>query len=231
MKTGKLLATVAATLIAGAILNAQTPPADPKPGEAKPGDAKPAETKPAEAKPASDPAKTPETKPATEPLKKGKPFSAIEQRSYSTVCEALQFNMKMAERAIHKKDDKLLNEIGAKVQSQTSTYWKPIVGYGEQRVKDTVKDIPQDMSKSDKDELGKVDKEKDEKKWRVEFLELFAKNAKRNSRTVQAALKALQDGELKTLGPNLAKALDGQAEQIEAAYKEAKNPKKDEKKK
>src|SRR5690349_5099935 len=105
MKTGKLLATLAATMIAGAILNAQTPPATP--ADAKPGEAKPAETKPAEAKPAADATKAPETKPAdakapepaADPTKKGKPFSAIEQRSFAAVCEVLQFHMKMAERA------------------------------------------------------------------------------------------------------------------------------------
>ena len=86
--------------------------------------------------------------------------------------------------------------------------------------------IPIEISKQDKSDIDKLGKAKEDK-WRVEYYELFARQAKRNARTVDTAAKSFTDPELKQFGTALSKTFNDQAETLESTYKGLKNAKKD----
>jgi hypothetical protein len=207
MSTRHILTITAATLLAAPFLNAQapapgTPPAVP-------------------ATPATPPAAG-----ATDPTKKVRPLSPTEQRSLAQVFDAMQFHMRMGAIAKSKnKDDKDFVAFGTRINKEITDQWTPLINLATTRGMDN-KNIPIEVSKQDKSDIDKLGKAKDDK-WRLEYYELFSKQAKRNARAVDTAAKSFTDPELKQIGTGLAKIFNDQAEAIESTYKGLKNTKKD----
>jgi hypothetical protein len=115
------------------------------------------------------------------------------------------------------------------MHKQAVDYYTPLVNLAQaHQVPD--KDIATAVSKSDKSDMDKMNKAK-AGEWKLEYYELFAKNAKRNARTAAEVARMVTDPELKDLATKASKMIEGQAEQLENDYKALKNPKKDEKKK
>jgi hypothetical protein len=223
MKKLNLFTLCAATLLSAALVHAQAPaPAAPPATPPAPG-VSPA---PATATPA---APTPAGTAAPVAGAKLKPYSAADVQKLLQVIEALQFHIRMSETARWKgKEDKDLTALGTRFHKEAVTYYTPLVNLAQaHQVPD--KDIATEVSKSDKSDMEKMNKAKADK-WKLEYYELFAKNAKRNARNVEAAARTLSDLELKDLVTKAAKIVDGQAIKLESDYKELKNPKKDGKK-
>jgi hypothetical protein len=215
MSTRHILTITAAALLAAPFLNAQAPAPGAPAVPATP------------ATPATPGATaTPPAAGATDPAKKARPLSPTEQRSLTQVFDAMQFHMRMGTIAKGKnKDDKDLIAFGTRVNKEMTDQWTPLVTIATARGMDN-KNIPIDISKQDKSDIDKLGKAKDDK-WRVEYYELFAKQAKRNARTVDTAAKSFTDPELKQFGTALSKTFNDQAESLESTYKGLKNTKKD----
>jgi hypothetical protein len=207
MKRIQLLSLSAATLLGAGSLQAQTPAPAAAPG----------------ATPAPAAAATPAAPAADAP--KLKPYSAADAQKLGQLLEALQFHIKMAEKARHagKDKDKELVAVGTRAQKEATDYYTPLVNMAQAH---QMQNIPTEMSKSDKGDMEKLNKVKEEK-WKEEYFELFARAAKKNARLATTASTSLTDVELKDLSMKLAKIFDGQAELFERNYKEIKNPKKD----
>ena len=216
MSSRHILTITAAALLAAPFLNAQAP----APGAAPGAPAAPA-TPATPGAPATPPATG-----AADPAKKARPISSTEQRSLTQVFDAMQFHMRMGAIAKSKnKEDKDFVAFGTRINKEITDQWTPLVTLATARGMDN-KNITIEISKQDKSDIEKMDKAKDDK-WRVEYYELFSKQAKRNARTVDTAAKSFTDPELKQLGTALAKTFNDQAEAIESTYKGLKNAKKD----
>ena len=135
----------------------------------------------------------------------------------------MQFHIRMGEVARHKdKDDKELLGFANKIHKEMTEQWTPLVSAAMNR---NMKNIPSAVSKGDKDDIAKLGKEKGDK-WKAEYFELFAKNGKRNVRTAENAVKALQDPELKAPATKVAAVITSQADAADAKAKELKPVKK-----
>jgi hypothetical protein len=213
MSTRHILTITAATLLAAPFLNAQAP----APGAPPAVPANPATP----GTPATPPAAG-----ATDPAKKVRPLSPTEQRSLAQVFDAMQFHMRMGAIAKSKnKEDKDLVAFGTRINKEITDQWTPLINLATARGMEN-KNIPIEVSKQDKSDIDKLGKAKADK-WRIEYYELFSKQAKRNARTVDTAAKSFTDPELKQVGTTLAKTFNDQAESIESTYKGLKNTKKD----
>ena len=154
---------------------------------------------------------------------KAKPYTAGDVQKIKDFAEALQFHMRMGEIGKYKKEDKELAELATHIYKEAADYYTPLVN-AAQAHQVQGKDIPSAVSNSDKSAIDKLGKSKPEK-WKLEYFELFSKEAKKNARSVDAAAKSFTDPELKELATKAGKILDGQADNLEAKYKELKNPK------
>lgn len=177
--------------------------------------------------PVTPPAATPPaaTPPATTtPAGKVKPLAQSDVKAVQVFAEALLFHMKMGEVAKNRKDkDAPLSEMGGKINGDAKAQWTPMVSIAQAHQMDG-KNIPTDVTKSDKSNMDKLGKIKDDK-YSVEFLDLFAKEAKRNAKSTESAAKGINDAELKTWGEGASKLIAAQADELEAAHKEAKKKK------
>jgi len=212
MITRPILTITAAALLAAPFLKAQAPaPGGPPAAPAVPA---------TPGTPATPPAAG-----ATDPAKKAKPISTNEQRLLVQIFEAIQFHMRMGAIAKSKdKDDKEFVNFGSRIQKEMTDQWTPLVTLANNRGMDN-KFIPTEVSKPDKSDIEKLGKAKPDK-WRLEYYELFSKQAKRNARAVDTAVKTFTDPELKQSGATLLKLFNEQAETLESTYKNLKNAKK-----
>ncbi len=218
MKRLQLPTLLAAIALSGIHLHAQAPaPAAP----AAPNTAPAATTPPA--------AGTAAPGTAGAPGAKAKPYASGDVQKIKEFAEALQFHLKMGETARWRgKNDKELADLGTRINKEAGTYYTPLVNLAQAHQVQP-KDIPSAISTSDKAAIDKLGKAKEDK-WKLEYLELFSKEAKKNARSVDAAAKTFTDPELKDLATRGAKMLDDQAETLEKMYKDLKNPKKEVKK-
>jgi hypothetical protein len=191
-----------------------TPPATPPAAPATP--------------PAIPPPAAPEQKPAetTPPATGGKaekvkPFSPGDQKTAKKISEVLQYQLKLAERAKHMKDDATLAEWSGKKAKELTEKWTP---FATMCGKYGFSDVATDISKKETAEIAKLSKAKAEK-FRVEYLELFSKEAKSAHKDLENAPKMIQNAELKTWTEGLVTLLKGNAEEIENKYKEEKKRK------
>ena len=153
-----------------------------------------------------------------------KPFSQADIRALQVFAEAMQFHIRMGDIARWQKEkDAAITEMGTKISKDTKDVWTPMVNIAQAHQVDG-KNIPSEVSKSDKANIDKLSKVKEEK-YSVEYLELFAKEAKHNAKRTEMAAKSINDPELKTWADGAVKLLAAQAEQLEAAHKEAKKKK------
>ena len=173
--------------------------------------------------PVPPPAATPPAT-TTTPAAKVKPLAQSDIKAVQVFAEALLFHMKMGEVAKNRKDkDAPLAEMGDKIHNDSKAQWTPMVNIAQAHQMDG-KNIPTDVTKNDKSNIDKLGKIKDDK-YSVEFLELFAKEAKRNAKSTESAVKGINDAELKTWSEGAAKLIAAQADELEAAHKEAKKKK------
>lgn len=217
MSTRHVLTITAAALLAAPFLTAQTP---------APGAPATPATPAVPATPATPGAPgTPPAAGATDPTKKARPLSSNEQRSLAQIFEAMQFHMRMGSVAKSKdKEDKDFVAFGTRIHKEMTEQWTPLVTLATNKGMDN-KNIPSEISKPDKSDIEKLGKAKPDK-WRLEYYELFSKQAKRNARTVDTAVKTFTDPELKQSGAALLKLFNEQAETLESTYKGLKNAKK-----
>lgn len=156
--------------------------------------------------------------------KKVRPLSQSDVKAVQVFAEALLFQMKLGEVGKNRQDkDKALSEMSGKIHEEAKAQWTPMVSIAQTHQMDG-KNIPADVTKNDKSNMDKLGKVKDDK-YSVEFLELFAKEAKRNAKSAESAAKGINDAELKTWAEGAAKFLATQADELEAAHKEAKKKK------
>ncbi len=157
--------------------------------------------------------------------KKVKPLSQSDVKAVQVFAEALLFHIKMGDVARGRKEkDETLTAMGTKLGKETKDMWTPMVNIAQAHQMDG-KNIPTEITKNDKANLEKLGKNKDEK-YTVEYLELFTKEAKRNAKSTETAAKSITDPELKTWADGAVKVFASQAEELEAAHKEAKKKKK-----
>lgn len=157
------------------------------------------------------------------PAAKPKPFSSTDTRNYVVAAEMLQYhlNMGMRLRGKFKETDPDLVAFGGKLSKEATDLYTPGVNLAMARGVPNEK-IPQAMSKSDAATVGKLNTIKDEKKWTVAFLELFAKDSKKNATDVEKVAKSQMDPELKTWVEKVAAMIKSQSEAVDAKFKERK---------
>lgn len=219
MKRLQIPSLLAAVALWGALARGQAP--TPAAGGNPPATTPPATTTP----PAAGTTATTTGAAAAKP----KPFSSGDIQKIKDLGEALEFNLKMGETAKWKgKDDKELAELGTRINKEAVDYYTPFATLAQNRGVAS-KDIPSAMSTTDKNNLERVNKAKPDK-WKMEFIEFFAKEAKKNAHSVDAAAKAITDPELKELATKAAKMFSDQSDTLEKMYKEMKSPKKEAKK-
>ncbi len=157
--------------------------------------------------------------------KKIKPLAQGDVKAVQSFAEALLFHIKMGDVARGRKEkDADLSELGAKIGKEAKDAWTPLVNIAQAHQMDG-KNIPTEITKSDKANIEKLGKIKDDK-YSVEYFDLFSKEAKKNAKSTETAAKAINDPELKTWADGTVKTLAAQAEQLETAHKEAKKKKK-----
>ncbi len=85
-------------------------------------------------------------------------------------------------------------------------------------------DLAADISKKETGEIAKLGKVKDEK-FRVEYLEMFSKEARNAHKDMENAPKMVQDPELKIWAEGIVAVLKTNADEIENKFKEEKKRK------
>jgi predicted outer membrane protein len=211
-----LLTFCAVTVLAGASIRAQAPAPGATPAPAAPAPA-----------PGATPAPAPGAAPAGEVKK---PYSPADIRTVTQAAEILQFHMQMGRKASQagKDRDKDLAAIGTRIEKEAKDYNTALLNMAkEHQVPD--KDVPMDVSKNDKAEMDKLGKVKEDK-WKLEFYDMFSKQAKKNARFFDGASRSAADPDLKDLAGKAARIIEGHADSLEKAYKDLKNPKKEAKK-
>jgi hypothetical protein len=175
-------------------------------------------------------AATPAAPAATSAPAAGKPYSSGDVQKLKAAAEALQFHVKMGEmvRWKYKDTDKEFVAIASRIHKEAVDYYSPLVDLARAHgVPD--KEIPNALSNAGKNQIDKLNKSKPDK-WKLEYLELFSKEAKKNARTFEEASRSAQEPDLKEWATKASKIITGQAELLESTYKELKNPKKEAKK-
>lgn len=154
---------------------------------------------------------------------KPRPLSTNDQRNYVQVAEMIQYhlNMGMRLRGKFKDTDPDLVSFGGKLSKEATDLYTPGVNLAMSRGVPNDR-IPQAMSKSDASSVGKLNTIKDEKKWTVAFLELFAKDAKKHATDAGRLAKSQMDPELKEWVGKAAALFQSQAEAVEAKFQERK---------
>ena len=210
MKTSSLLLLGTASLIFTVGAGAQNAPA------VKPAPGAPASTTAAPAKP--------------------KAFASSDTRIYITIAEAMQFQLKAAEKLRWKMKDGDAETVALamKLGKEVTELYTPGVTMAQERgvpgavdKKTKTGTIPTDMTAADRAALTKVDAmNKDDKKWIVAFFEMFAKESKKGTAEAEKGAKAAQDADLKAWAEKVAALLKTQTEEIEAKHKALKSNKK-----
>jgi hypothetical protein len=217
MQSFRILSATVASLLCAVSLHAQAPaPTTPPVAPAPP------------ATPATPATPTTPTTPATPPVDPAKKvkLSPAESRALTQLAEAVLLQRTLGEAGKGKaKVSADAGKFGESVAAELMAEWTPLVTLAQTRGAE----VPTSISKNDKADIEKLGKVKDEK-YGVEFFELFTKHAKRNARTIETAVKAFTDPELKAKGAAIAKLINAEADKSEATYKELKSPKKDAKK-
>jgi hypothetical protein len=158
---------------------------------------------------------------------KPKPFSSGESHALLGIADSLQFQMNLAQRLASKLriSDPQTASLAARIQKETTQLWTPMVDLATAHGIEGKK-IPMTVSKGDKAAADKLNTLKEEDKWKVAFVDLFAKEARKNVRGTEAAAKSATDPDLKAWLEKALAVLAPQAEQLETAHKELKSPKK-----
>jgi hypothetical protein len=159
----------------------------------------------------------------TAPAAKPKPFSSNDTRNYVAVAEMLQYHLNMGTRlrGKFKETDQDLVSFGGKLSKEATELYTPGVNLAMARGVPNDK-IPQAMSKADAASVGKLNTIKDDKKWTVAFLELFAKDSKKHASDAEKVAKSQMDPELKTWVEKVAAMIKSQSEAVDAKFKERK---------
>lgn len=159
--------------------------------------------------------------PADAKAERVRPLPAGDRKYIAEACGALQFQLKLAGNGVSRphQNDAVKKMCGG-FDGQIRAQWKWIVDLAQTRKMDG-KDIPQEASKNDLAKLNRLDKLKEEKLV-AEYLEIFAKESKKNAVTIEAASKTVRDDDLKLLIGPVNEMMKKQTEQLEAAYKVAK---------
>ena len=153
---------------------------------------------------------------------KVKPFSQNDQKFAKKASEVLQYQLKLAERARGMKEkDPTIADWAGKKQKDLTALWTP---FATMSGKYGYSDLATDISKKETSEIAKLSKVKEEK-FRVEYLEMFAKESKAALKDMENAPKMVQNAELKTWAENLVKTLKANAEEIDTKFKEEKKRK------
>ena len=161
--------------------------------------------------------KAPDAKP-----EKVKPFSPGDQSFSKKVSAILQYQIKLAERALGMREkDKEFSDWGSKKQKEFTEKWTPFATIAG---KHGFTDVATDISKKETAELAKLSKVKEEK-FRQELLELFSKEAKSAFKDLENAPKMVQNAELKTWAESTVLLLKANADEIEGKFKEEKKRK------
>lgn len=147
-------------------------------------------------------------------------------KSLSGILEVMQFHIRMGEVGRHKlKEDKEFVAFASKTHKDMTALWTPAVNLAMNRGVDS-KNIPSAVSRADKADIDRLQKNKETDKWKLEYFELLAKNGKKNARSAENSLKIATDPELKEMGAKVVALLNSQAEQAESEFKELKSAKK-----
>jgi hypothetical protein len=157
---------------------------------------------------------------------KPKPYSSGDTHAYLLVADAIQFHLGMSQRMTGKYKDGApdLLALAGKIRKASTDLWTPGVDAAMAHGVEGKK-IPQDMSKNDKASLTKLATVKDAKKSELAFFELYSKEAKKNAHEAENALKTVQDADLKAFVEKAVAQLKGQADELEAKFKELKTRK------
>lgn len=208
MKTSTFLLTSTIALALAAAAHSQNPPKVTAGAEA----------------PAGKPGTT-----TTAAPQKPKPFSSTDTRAVLGVADSVQFQLGMAQRlqSKYREGDAEMASLGSKIHKDATALWTPMVELATAHGVDGRK-IPMVMTKTDKASADKLNTVKDEKKYKVAFLDLFSKEARKNVRSTEAAAKTVMDPDLKAWMEKALPTLQSQAELLETAAKDAKSPKKKE---
>jgi len=151
-----------------------------------------------------------------------KPFSPNDQKFAKKASEVLQYQLKLAERARGMKEkDPTIADWAGKKQAELTKLWTP---FATMSGKYGYSDLATDISKKETSEIAKLSKVKEEK-FRVEYLEMFAKESKAALKDMENTPKMVQNAELKTWAENLVKTLKANAEEIDGKFKEEKKRK------
>lgn len=207
MNTRHILAITAATLLSLPAVHAQAPatpattPATPTPGA-------PAATAPGATGATATPAK--------------KPLSMNEGKAVTDLLETMQFYIQVAQSGRHKdKEDKELVSFSNKLHKSMTELFTPLVSVA---MENKLKNIPEAASKADKADIAKLGKPKAEK-WKQDYFELVAKNAKRDVRQLDNAIKSMQDAQVKDVATKTQAAIQTAGTEAEAKFKELKDKK------
>lgn len=174
---------------------------------------------------AQAPAAPPAAGAAEEKPKNTRPFSSSDVRAFTQIAEAMQFHIKMGETGKWRgrQDDPELEKFGVAMHKQMVALWTPLINMAQERKVDA-KHIPAEPVKRDKDAIAKIRAAKG-KKFSEDYYGLFAKEGNNNIRTVETALKSINDPDLKQMAEAISKAIAEQAQQAGAAAMMAKSKK------
>jgi 3-oxoacyl-ACP reductase-like protein len=209
MKHTTILSLSLFTLVSAATIHAQAPAA---PGGAPAAPAAPgAPAAPASTAPA-----------ATAAPANAKPLSSNDTRALTQMTAAMQFHIRMGEigKSKGRKDLPEAETFGTAVHKETVDLWTPLMTMTSERKVDS-KYITAQLDKNDKAAIDKLSKVK-EAKWYPEYLELLAKQGKRNTTKMEALTKSISDPDLKARAEAVTKVMAGQTERATAALAEAK---------
>ena len=163
-----------------------------------------------------------EQKPAEVKAEKVKPLSPNDQKFAKKASEIVQWQLKLSERAMGMKEKQpALAEWAGKKHKEFTDRWTP---FATLCGKHSFSDVATDVTKKETADIAKLNKVKDDK-WVVEYLEMFAKEAKSAYKDMENAPKMVQNAELKSWGETFATMLKTNADEIEAKFKEAKKNK------
>lgn len=198
MKLNTILSLSLITLLSAATTHAQAPGA---PGSA----------------PATPAAPAPTAAPAN-----AKPLSSNDTRALTQITTAMQFHIRMGEigKSKGRKDVPEAGAFGTAVHKEIVELWTPLVTMASDRKVDN-KYIAAQLDKNDKAAIDKLSKVK-EAKWFPEYLELLAKEGKRNTTKLEATTKGISDPDLKARADAITKVIAAQTERAAAALAETK---------
>ena len=167
---------------------------------------------------------------------KPKAFASADTHIYITIAEAMQFQLKASEklRWKMKEGDAETLALATKISKEVTELYTPGVTLAQEHgvpgavdKKTKTGTIPTDITAADKAALGRVDSmNKDDKKWAIALLDLFAKESKKGAAEAEKGAKAAQDADLKAWAEKVAAILKTQSEEIEARHKALKSAKK-----